>query len=58
MSRLHFRVNIFEPLDSVVAPRKEHGVEVSGITPFTEETGMKYLKKGKGLLCVQQKNKT
>lgn len=44
MSMLHFTLKIFESLDSVVASRKEHGAQASGITPSTKESALKYLK--------------
>jgi hypothetical protein len=59
MSRLHFTVKIFESVESVVAPKKEHGTQASGITPFTKETDLKSLKKlpekkGRIVMCATE----
>jgi hypothetical protein len=42
-----------------VAPRKERGALASGITPFTKETDLKYLKKlpkrkGRVVMCATE----
>jgi hypothetical protein len=42
-----------------MAPRKEHGTQASGITPFTKEADLKYLKKlskkkGRIVMCATE----